>query len=226
MEARRGGRRKPVITVRPLAAGEGEPLGQVRLRELPHVFGGTAKGSERTWLQYVNDDLSMVHRTYHVAVLDWDRRQVHQIETEYYEPEFPEARLWLQEWVEETDETWRTVMWGQRYPNATAELRPQEAVMARVLRPGEGGVEAATYLLDSCGQFQARCLRLWSGSGEGDDASPLHEYFVDEDGCCLWGRYWGPAEQPAADAVTMEREGRRYALRWEQVPNRLVRAIW
>jgi len=223
MEARQGGRRKPVITVRPLGPGEGEPLGQVRLRELPHVFGGTAKGSERIWLQYVNDDLSMVHRTYYVALLAWDGRDVHQIETEYYEPEFPEARLWMQEWVEETDDAWRTVMWGQRYPNASAELRPEDSVMERVLRPGEGGVEAPTYLLDSCGQFQARCLRLWTGKA----AEGVQEYCIDEHGDCLYGRHWGAAQgDVAADAVTMERDGQRYVLQWEQVPNRLVRAIW
>jgi|GEM_PF-4050266 len=228
MAARRGGRRKPVITIRPLAAGEGEPLGEVRLRENPHVFGGTTKGAERTWLQYVNDDVAMVHRTYYLALLEWNGRPVHQIETEYYEPEFPEARLWMQEWIEETDEAWHFVMWGQRYPNATAELRPEDRTEGRMLRPGSGtgpSVDAETYVLDSCGQFQERCLRIWYDGC--DNFAPLKEFLIDGNGDCLYGRYWGPAgENPEPDAVTMERQGMRHILRWEQIPNRLVRVRW
>lgn len=217
-----------MITVRPLEAGEGKPLGPVRLREMPAIFGGTTKGAERVWLQYVRGDLSMVHRTYYVALLQWEGRVVHQLETEYYEPEFPEARLWMQVWIEETEEAWRTVMWGQRYPDSTAELRRENGVQPRLLRPGASeplSVDPQTYLLDSCGQFQARCLRFWS---VGDDAfSPLQEFFVDGDGYCLYGRRWGPAgDRPEEDALTLERGGERFVLLWEQLPNRLVRAIW
>jgi len=225
MEARRGGRRKPVITIG--TAGEGQRIAEVQLIELPHIFGRMQPGGERTWLQYVRDDLSMVHRTYYLAELEWDGRRLHQIETEYYEPEFPEARLWMQEWIEETDEAWRVVMWGQRYPNASAELHAYEDGMriGRRLRPGEGGVDAETVVLDSCGQFQAPCLRLWQPHG-----NLLYEYYVDAQGACLYGRCWTPVggdirpEHPGSP--TLERGGRRWWLAWEQIVNRLVRAIW
>ena len=227
MGTRRGGRRKPVITIRPQRSDEGEPLGAVQLREYPHLFGGTTPNAERTWLQYVRDDLAMVHRTYYVALLDWQGTRVHHIETEYYEPEFPEARLWAQNWIRETDDEWHFVMWGQRYPNATAELRPAHGTMGRWLHPGNATapiVDPATYILDSCGQFQSRCLRLWDT--EGDSFAPLREFLIDPEGNCLYGRWWGREPAPAEDAVTMEYQDQRYCLRWEQIPNRLVRAIW
>ncbi len=225
MGAWRGGRRKPVITIRVQTPGEGDPLGEVRLREYPHMFGGTTAGDQRTWLMYVHDDLAMVHRTYYLALLDWNGTPVHQLETEYYEPEFPEARLWVQDWIRETDEAWHFVMWGQRYPNATAELGPVSRTMGRILRPGSRTapiVDPDTYILDSCGRFQSRCLRLWHGGGD-DGFAPLQEFLIDPDGNCLYGRWWGPEPEPSPDAVTMEREGVRYGLRYEQIPNRLVR---
>ncbi len=226
MAAAAGGGRKPTMTV---TVASGERLGEVRLREDPCVFARFEKGASTGWLQYVAGALFQVHRTYYVAEVDWDGRTLHEIEVEYYEPEFPDARLWMQWYVEQTDEAWRLVWWGQRYPNATAELRPQGRLMPRVLRPGaasgDHAVDADTYILDNGGGKRVPCLRLWEGRGDG-----FREYFIDGQGDCLYGRYWtasgaAPPAGPQADQA-MEREGRRHVLAWEQIPHRMMWAVW
>ena len=242
MAARSVARRKPEMTV---TESTGEPIGEVRVGGDPCIFGRFEKGASTSWLQYVGGALFQVHRTYYVAEVDWDGRRLHQIEVEYYEPEFPDARLWMQWYVEETEEAWRLVWWGQRYPNATAELHPQARLMPRRLRAGGAAgdytVDAATYILDNGGGTRVPCLRVWERRG-----GSWSEYFVDRGGDWLYGRIWQKAEMPRPgsgaplglgepDAATaasdptrevMEREGRRHVLSWEQIPHRMMWAVW
>lgn len=233
MAARPVVRRKPEITV---TLSTGEPIAEVRLGGDPCIFGRFERGCSTLWLQYVGGALGVVHRTYCVAEVDWDGRRLHQIEVEYYEPEFPDARLWMQWSVEETEEAWRLAWWGQRYPNATAELHPQSRVLPRLLRAGELNgnftVDADTYVLDNGGGRHVPCLRVWERRG-----ASWRAYFVDGAGDWLYGRIWdelapsGPGDEPRPAAPdpsreVMEREGRRHVLAWEQIPQRMMWAVW
>jgi hypothetical protein len=217
-------RRKPEMTV---TASTAERIGEVRVSGDPCIFARFERGASTLWLQYIGGALAQVHRTSYVAEVDWDGRRLHHIEVEYYEPEFPDARLWMQWYVEETDAEWRLAWWGQRYPNATAELHPQTRVMPRLLRPGQSvgdyAVDAETYVLDNGGGHREPCLRVWERRGPS-----WGEYFVDGGGDWVYGRIWGEAA-PAHAAATqevMEREGRTHVLLWEQIPHRMMWAVW
>ncbi len=84
---------------------------------------------------------------------------------------------------------------------------------------GGWSTDPETVILDTCGEDQGECLRLWHEGGD-----TIREYYVDADGNCLYGRFWSTGT--TADEHVLERHDRRYRLAWEQIPNRLVRAIW
>lgn len=189
--------RKPILTLRPAE----EALPEVRLAGWPCYFAVLQKGYAQDWLQYSfkTGDLSMFHRTTYAAQIDWDGKACHEVRVEYYEPEFPDARLLLALLIEASDDALAIVRWTQYYPGFTAEsLAVHGDRLPKVLRPGlawrqpwrygnrEGETEyrvGSTFILDSCRQKQVRCLQLAHTSGD----SYIEEY-IGEDGRCVLHR--------------------------------------